>query len=302
MDKMTRRLVAAIAWACAFSAFAAEPPPGPGAAPPAAAAKADPAGTVDFLEGSVAVVRPQAPRRVLAKGDVLTEGDTLVTGADGEAHVQMADGGYIAARPGTRVRIVKYQANGDERDRSILNVVEGSLRVITGWIGKFNPKGYELRTKVATIGVRGTDHETLVRTKGDADGEAGVYDRVYAGSTVIRSKSGTATVTAGRAGFQHATRAQAPRVLDKVPGFFRPTRNEGLLEGRHEKVQAQLDGLREERRTALRTAAAKSRADRMQARKAAKAVKKAGKKAERQEEKKEDKEEKGEKAGRGKRK
>src|SRR5208283_5350001 len=39
-----------------------------------------------------------------------------------------------------------------------------------------------------------------------------------------------------------------PRVLDHVPGFFKPTKNEHLIEGRHAAMQPKLQQMREQRR------------------------------------------------------
>jgi hypothetical protein len=218
-----------------------------------AAGATPPAGTVDFIEGDVSILKVDKTRLAPKKGDAISQGDSVVTGAGGEVHFAMLDGGYMAVRPNTRIQVTQYQANGADDDRSIIGVAQGALRVITGWIGAFNPRGYQIRASGATIGIRGTDHETLVRLKDDAEGEAGVYDRVYAGKTFISSKAGTIEVAPNRVGFHSASGRGPPRVLDRVPKFFRATRNERLIEGRHERIQSQLKQLREERRTRLRS-------------------------------------------------
>jgi hypothetical protein len=234
-----------LAIGCFAAAALAGDPPSPLTPPPD---EAEAAGHVDFIDGDVAIVKPDKSRVTPRQGDPVFAGDSVATGASGEVHFAMADGGYIAVRPRTRMRIAQYQANGDDKDRSIIGVLQGSIRVVTGWIGKFNPKGYQVRTAVASVGIRGTDHETWVRQKDDAQGEAGLYDRVYAGATFIQSKDGRVDITPGRAGFHSATHAGPPRVLDRVPAFFKPTRNERLIEGRHARVQSQLQRLRDERR------------------------------------------------------
>jgi hypothetical protein len=206
------------------------------------------AGTIELVEGGVSVTGADRRARTVRKGDMLFEGDAIATTADGELHANLTDGGVIAVRPNTQLRITRYQANGDASDTSILNLVKGSFRSITGWIARTNPAGYQIRTPNSTLGVRGTDHEPLVIPQGASEGEPGTYDRVHAGTSFIRGSNGTVDVTAGRAGFFAHHGRDRPRVLDQVPRFFRPARNERLLEGRHERIRQVLEQKRGERR------------------------------------------------------
>ena len=206
------------------------------------------AGVVDLVEGSVTVTGVDRRSRALRKGERLYEGDAVLTAADGEMHAELTDGGVIAVRPNTQLRITRYQANGEATDTSVFNLVKGSFRSITGWIARGNPAGYQIRTPTTTIGVRGTDHEPLVIAPGAAEGEPGTYDRVHAGTSFIRGANGSVDVGAGRAGFFAHHGRDRPRVLASVPGFFRPAPNERLLEGRHERVRQVLEQKRGERR------------------------------------------------------
>ena len=125
---------------------------------PQPAASPNLAGKVELVEGDVTVHdRAKKPRKV-AVGDTIHEGEGIVTGKDGELHLNMEDGGFIAVRPNTKMRIVAYQAMGDESDKGVFSLLQGTFRSVTGWIGKYNPRSYQVRTPTATIGVRGTDH------------------------------------------------------------------------------------------------------------------------------------------------
>ena len=60
------------------------------------------AGTIDFTEGDVSVYDSSlAARPSLKSKDAINVGDSIVTGKDGEVHLAMQDGGYLAVRPGT---------------------------------------------------------------------------------------------------------------------------------------------------------------------------------------------------------
>lgn len=209
------------------------------------------AAKVALVEGDVTVIAGKNQRRKVKIGDVLVEGDSIVTGKDGELHLDMEDGGYMAIRPNTKMKIVKYQAKGNDLDAGVFGLLQGSFRSVTGWIGKFNREKYIVRTPNATIGIRGTDHEPLVIPAGSADGEAGTYDKVNAGGSVIKTPQGRAEIAPNQAGFVPYGGNSAPRKLQEVPAFFKTTRNERLLEGKHDAVQKLITQRRETRKAEI---------------------------------------------------
>jgi FecR protein len=204
------------------------------------------AGKVVLVEGDTRFRDRAGAERRPKVGDPLYEGDSLLTGGDGEVHVSMADGGYIGVRPNTVMIVDVFVADGRADDRSEISLVKGSFRTITGWIGK--AQNALIRTFDATIGIRGTDHEPMVVPPGAAEGEPGTYDRVYIGATVIHTPaSGSADMSAGQAGFAPRGLGIPPRVLAIIPAFFRPAKNEARFVGLHDKIQEQLEKLRLER-------------------------------------------------------
>lgn len=228
-------------------------PAAPTAAPAAPApATRNEAGKVELVNGAVTVTGPDRSRRIPKPGDMLYEGDAVSTGVDGELQAEMMDSGVIAVRPNTEMSITKYQAEGTATDTSVFGLIKGSFRSITGWIGKNNPTRYRINTPTATVGVRGTDHEPLVIPEGSSLGEAGTYDKVAAGGSYISGKSGRVDVAPGKTGFfSHAGR-ERPRVLAANPTFYRPSRNEARLEGRHDRVRQTMEQRRTERMQMVR--------------------------------------------------
>lgn len=232
------------------------PMPGPAQAVPEqpatvaeaqAAPRPDPAGSVVLVDGDVQFYDAHDTARRPKVGDPIYPGESVVTGSDGEVQLSMADGGYIGVRPGTEMRITDYKADGGPDDRSIIGLLRGSFRAVTGWIGRYNRQNITVQTPTATIGVRGTDHEPLVIPEGSTLGEAGTYDRVYQGETDLRTAQGSARVKPNQAAFASRAGRVAPRVLAHVPSFFRPTRNEARFRGLHDRIQRQLDQKRNER-------------------------------------------------------
>lgn len=197
---------------------------------PCAAAVAADAGRFQFVVGDIKVVSATGEQRVPAKGDAFKAGDTIITGPSGSAQIRMSDGGMVAVRPDTQLKLDQYVFNGreDGNERKIVSLIKGGFRVITGLIGNRNKDNYKVLTPSATIGIRGTDHEPVVIPPGAAGGfAAGTYDRVYRGATIIETDKGKLIVNPNQVGFAPGKGA-APVLLPKVPEFYetRPLRPE----------------------------------------------------------------------------
>ena len=230
--------------------------------------------TVVFSEAAATIVDAAGKSRPARVGTTIFEGETIVTGNDGEIHARTDDHGLLALRSNTSVKVDEFRAQADAEDKTVLALVKGTFRSITGWIGKSNPKAYRVRTTVATIGIRGTDHEPMFIPPGPgAPGLPGTYDKVNSGGTYIENKSGRVNVESSHAGFAPHD-GTAPRVLEKVPEFFKPTRNEGRIAARKAELEKEMAQARLERQKA-----AAAEAEKEKAQKAAEAKQKADKEA-----------------------
>ena len=205
------------------------------------------AGTVSLVEGDVRFLDARLQARRPKQGDAIYEGEGVVTGADGEVHLDMQDGGYIGVRPGTRLNIVNFKAEGGQDDSFVLGLLEGSFRAVTGWITRSSGRRAEVQTPTVTIGIRGTDYEPLVIPEGSKAGEAGTYNRVNIGETEMRTAQGSVVVKPNQAGFVPHRGATAPRLLDRVPAVFKPTRNEKRFDGLHARIHQNLEQRRQQR-------------------------------------------------------
>ena len=258
MSAISKFLLAVLMLCLCMAAHAqsSSPASNPAAAAANTTGNAIVAGKIDLLEGDVRVFDSRNALRTVHVNDNIFEGDAIATGNDGEIHMTMEDTGFIAVRPNTKMRIMQYRANGDEQDKGVIGLLVGSFRSISGWIAKYQPKSYEIRTPTATIGIRGTDHEPKVIPDGSTEGDPGTYDKVNTGGTFIRTPQGSVDVSEHHAGFApHAARGgfARPRVLEGVPSFFRPTRNEHLIEGKHAAIQRGLQQRREEKHQQYRS-------------------------------------------------
>ena len=223
------------------------------------------AGTIILVEGDARIVAAGAAARAAKVSDVVSEGDMLITGRDGEVHIKMQDTGFIALRPNTRFLVVSFKADGGADDKGTFRLLTGGFRSVTGWIGKFNARGYRVNTPTATIGIRGTDHEPRYIPEGSADGEPGTYDRVFAGQTYIETPAGQAAISPNQAGFVSTRPRDRPRLLAGVPVFFRPSPHEAEIAAKHVEIQRMIDQRREERRKLIQEKRAELQAGRAEA-------------------------------------
>jgi hypothetical protein len=123
------------------------------------------AGQVIAGSGQIYAQLADEPERRLKRKAVVFKGDTIRVGANGFLQLRFSDGGLIALRPNSEFRIDDYHFAGqqDGSEKAVFKLVRGSLRAISGKIGKQNKDNYQLNTPVATIGIRGTDYQiTLV--------------------------------------------------------------------------------------------------------------------------------------------
>ena len=120
--------------------------------------------TVHRLRGVVTAGTPSGADRSLREGDRVFIGEKVRASATSEAVLRTLDAGMVALRPGAEFVVQGFKAQGDKSDNMALRLLTGSLRIITGWIGRSNPSAHQIITPSATIGIRGTDHEPFVLT------------------------------------------------------------------------------------------------------------------------------------------
>jgi len=154
---------------------------------------AEPAAKAQFVSGSVTVTRPDGSRAALKRGTRLDVGATVLTGAEGRVHLSFTDGGYVALAPNSELRVDAYRYSGqpDGNERIALQLFKGGLRTVTGAIGKAMHSAYEMATRVATIGIRGTEYTLLYLPQG------GVTGTVAGGRIEVCNAGGCLQVGAG---------------------------------------------------------------------------------------------------------
>lgn len=115
------------------------------------------AGVAQFIAGDVNIRRADGGTAPLVKGKDIESGQAILTGASGRAQVRFTDGGLVSLQPNTEFKVANYVDKADPKeDRFLVDLLRGSMRAITGLIGKRNRENYKVTTTTATIGIRGS--------------------------------------------------------------------------------------------------------------------------------------------------
>jgi len=156
------------------------------------------AGKVLFVNGSATADSPKRGKRALKRGSEVWPGDTIVTGPKSKIQIRAGDGSMISLQEKTQFKIVKHTHKGKpEEQSSLVNLIKGGMRAVTGAIGKNNPENFKIQVKQSTIGIRGTEfviqvceddcNNTVDGKQGDKV-KNGVYIGVLSGAVSVAQK------------------------------------------------------------------------------------------------------------------
>lgn len=123
------------------------------------------AGFVKSVRGNVQLLSTAGAPRAANAGDPLAAVDRILTGPDSSASVVLRDDTTLVVGPSSRLDLKEFHFNATTHEGGLLvSLLRGSMRMITGLIGKTNPDAIRVETQTATIGIRGTDF--IVQTDG----------------------------------------------------------------------------------------------------------------------------------------
>jgi hypothetical protein len=117
----------------------------------------DYAGVVKTARGSAFAERAGA-RVTLQPGAKVNSGDRVVTGADGYLGLTMRDDTLLTLGPRTDLSLENYRFDSKTHDGNfLLSLSKGVLSVVTGLIARRSQDEFVVKTRVSTMGVRGTE-------------------------------------------------------------------------------------------------------------------------------------------------
>lgn len=167
-------------------------------------------GRVMLIEGELAAEELNGKMRKLALGAPVYEGDTLKSSVKSHAVVAFRDGGRITLQENSVFLIEKYKyEKSTSQESAALRLMKGSVRVVTGLIGRIKRENYNFGVAGATIGIRGTGFDAWCNgpcAEGATDfgaspdqplDGAGVF--VWEGEVVLVSPGGSFTVAINQA-------------------------------------------------------------------------------------------------------
>lgn len=115
------------------------------------------AGTIKSVSGEVSIVR-NGESIVGAAGMRLSPADKIVTGPKSGVGIALQDGTLLSFGAGSVSQLNEFRYDPVKRDGNLLiSILKGSMRFVTGLLGKHNPSAVSIRTPTSTIGIRGTD-------------------------------------------------------------------------------------------------------------------------------------------------
>ncbi len=124
---------------------------------------ADPVGFVIIGKGAVFAksLNAAAKQRPLKRRSRIFPGDTITTGLQSEVQIKFVDGSIIAVKSDSVLKVDEFEFDHAKgKEKSFFTLIKGGVRAISGKIGKKDPSRYQMKTPLATIGIRGT-HYTL---------------------------------------------------------------------------------------------------------------------------------------------
>jgi hypothetical protein len=113
-------------------------------------------GSFTFVTGDVSLTKRNGQRVAAVRGTEVDPGDLIATGANGMAQLAMIDQARLSLRPNSQFRIEGYQTRPDSNEGAVLNLLRGTLRTFTGLIASTNRDRFVMKTRVATVGIRGS--------------------------------------------------------------------------------------------------------------------------------------------------
>ena len=131
----------------------------------AQSAQASNCGKAEVVKGDVQVKRGSGAYSALKIGDQVCQGDEVKTAGESRTKLVMDDGNVLNVNPSSAIKIEAYVNDGGDKKKVLLNVMYGKMRATVnqkydGKSASGEPQTFQVKTKSAVAGVRGTDFLT----------------------------------------------------------------------------------------------------------------------------------------------
>ncbi|MEO8101151.1 MAG: FecR domain-containing protein [Betaproteobacteria bacterium] len=172
-------------------------------------------GRFTFVTGNVTV---QSQGRLLQAmtGTEVNPGDIIVTGVNGMAQLTMVDQARLSLRSNSQLRVESYPRAESDPPGAVLQLVRGTLRTFTKFLTPANAAKYSMRTRVATVGIRGSGNilnhsdDDTTTTNHTIEGHHIVSDAEGKFAPILTNPNQTVQVVLG----------QAPKTIPTPPSLL----------------------------------------------------------------------------------
>lgn len=155
---------------------------------------------ITALSGSASIER-LSKLSPITLGVALEANDVVSTDENSKVQITFNDSTVITVGKKSRFSIDEYLFDSSDGSHAKFNVLSGTIRVMSGKIGQIAPEKFTVKTKTATIGIRGTNFTVDMESNGILSifclqGVVDVFDRnnntasVPAGSYIPFSAEG----------------------------------------------------------------------------------------------------------------
>lgn len=115
------------------------------------------AGIIKTVRGQVRIERGSSQLQAKV-GDPVQELDRVMAQSGSSVGISMNDETLLSIGPNSTLVIDKYSYDPVTRDGTVAtSILKGTLRYVTGLIGRAHPQAIKVTTANATIGIRGTE-------------------------------------------------------------------------------------------------------------------------------------------------
>lgn len=165
-------------------------------------AMAGQAGTSRFILGKVMATAADGSERRLVRTAAFYSGDAIDTGNRGRAQLQFEDGSFVSLQPATSFKVDDFQQG--QTNNFAVSLARGGMRMVTGAIGKLEPRAVTIKTSVVTIGIRGTGftlqicNDDCVAKEGGDKAPDGLYAFITDGRIILTNAGGELEAPKGR--------------------------------------------------------------------------------------------------------
>jgi ferric-dicitrate binding protein FerR (iron transport regulator) len=119
-----------------------------------------PIGVAAVVRNTVSQLEPHATR--IAKGDEVVRNEVVRTAVDSDARLVFRDDTNLALGPNSTLKLDRTVFDDPKPGDIVIKLASGAFRFVTG---NSNKEAYEIKTPIATMGVRGTTLDILVQKR-----------------------------------------------------------------------------------------------------------------------------------------